>query len=632
MYHDLSVELCGVIIFSLMTPHRRMIKRISIVHLPRLFLLLLCFAFRPISSFSTAKMSKVIVVGSINQDLTTYSPSLPSPGQTVLGTDFITAPGGKGANQAVAASSIGVVAKTGNGGGVHMIGRVGEDTMGQNLLSGLHSKGVNLNENESKVAGAHTGVASIVVDSSGQNTIVVAPGANLELDEDDAESSLNKLLSKQSSKKSGAGRDVVLVQLEIKPETALKALQCASELGALTILNPAPAPKGWELTKDWYQNIDVLVPNESELASLCGVPTSDVVTGEGEEAMASSLLERGIRQAVIVTLGARGAMIVRRSDGQAEQQSSTSSNANDNLETVMISPPDDLPCKSQPVVDAVGAGDAFCGALAGYLSRGVDLEKAASMACGVASMSVRKRGAQESYPSAKDLPACLRLDVVDGSEESMTQKRNLGKTITFVTGNKNKLAEVQRLLSTSTSNGEPSLPFNIENVKLDLPELQGTPLDIAREKCQTASEQLQSAVLIEDTCLCFDALNALPGPYIKWFLDELGHDGLNKLLVGFGNTAAYALTIIGFSPGPGKEVVLFEGRTDGHIVPPRGKVDFGWDAVFEPTEEEQGSGKKKTYGEMEKDEKNAISHRGRSFVKFRDYLLSETDTIIKDMS
>jgi len=348
------------------------------------------------------------------------------------------------------------------------------------------------------------------------------------------------------------------------------------------------------------------------------------VTGEGEEAMAKSLLDKGIRHAVIVTLGERGAMIVRRC------KDDSSGNDSPQTQTIMISEPADLPCKDEPVVDTVGAGDAFCGALAAYLSRGVELEKAASVACGVASMSVRKKSAQESYPSASDLPDCLKLKSLEQNIEDVD--KDTRKAITFVTGNKNKLIEVQRLLTTSSSSS--SIPFDITNHKLDLPELQGTPEEIARVKCQTAAKELQSAVLTEDTCLCFRALNDLPGPYIKWFLDGLGHEGLNKLLEGFEDTRAYAQTIIAFCPGPDSDIVLFQGQTEGRIVPSRGPKDFGWDAVFEPTDEEQGSTyeeDRKTYAEMTKDEKNAISHRGRAFEKFRDYLLTEADSILKDM-
>lgn len=481
-----------------------------------------------------------------------------------------------------------------------------------------------MDERESIVEGPHTGVASIVVDSNtGENTIVVAPGANMALSAEDAESSLGALLDGGDA--AGGGRDVVLVQLEIAPETALRSLQSASRLGALTILNPAPAPEGWELDDEWYSSIDVLIPNETELASLCGVPNSDDVTGEGEEAMARALLDKGVRQAVVVTLGARGAMIVRRSESDDGAESAR---------TAMIGEPSGLPCSSLPVVDAVGAGDAFCGALAAFLSRGVDLEAASSMACGVASMSVRKRGAQESYPTEEELPDCLRLDRSPGAKDgSMEESVRTKRTITFVTGNKNKLAEVQRLLSAGASG--PSIPFEVDNAKLDLPELQGSPEDIAREKCEAASQRLRTAVLTEDTCLCFHALNGLPGPYIKWFLEELGHDGLNKLLDGFDDRQAYARTIVAFSPGPGREVQLFDGRTEGRIVQSRGSGDFGWDAVFEPTREEQGGGGDddiKTYAEMTKDEKNAISHRGRAFRKFREYLASQSDGVLEEMS
>ena len=212
--------------------------------------------------------------------------------------------------------------------------------------------------------------------------------------------------------------------------------------------------------------------------------------------------------------------------------------------------------------------------------------------------------------------------IIRRMENSSSQQPR--KSITFVTGNKNKLAEVQRLLSNTDDDKLQSspLPFDIINHKLDLPELQGTPEDIAREKCKLASTQLQTAVITEDTCLCFRALNNLPGPYIKWFLEGIGLEGLNKLLVGFDNNSAYAQTIIAFSPGPDMEIQLFDGRTEGYIVPARGSKEFGWDPIFEPTEQGDNSGSnKKTYAEMSGDEKDAISHRGRAFRKFREYLM-----------
>ena len=123
-------------------------------------------------------------------------------------------------------------------------------------------------------------------------------------------------------------------------------------------------------------------------------------------------------------------------------------------------------------------------------------------------------------------------------------------TIRFATGNKKKLEEVVAILSS----GAP-LPCAIESVKLDLPELQGEVEDIAKEKCRLAADMVGGPVMVEDTCLCFNALDGLPGPYIKWFLQKLGHDGLNRMLVGFEDKSAYALCTFAFSRGPGEEPV-----------------------------------------------------------------------------
>jgi inosine triphosphate pyrophosphatase len=148
--------------------------------------------------------------------------------------------------------------------------------------------------------------------------------------------------------------------------------------------------------------------------------------------------------------------------------------------------------------------------------------------------------------------------------------------VTFVTGNANKLKEVQAILSNSNSNSN-SNSFSLSNMKLDLPELQAqTTAAVSIDKCKRAAEIIKGPVLTEDTCLCFNALNSLPGPYIKWFLESLGHDGLNKMLVGFEDKSAYALCTFCYSDGPGMPVHVFEGRTDGRIVPARGPKDFGW--------------------------------------------------------
>eukprot|EP00158_Paraphelidium_tribonemae_P005491 Partr_v1_DN27371_c3_g1_i1_m46265 putative Pyrophosphatase that hydrolyzes non-canonical purine nucleotides such as inosine triphosphate (ITP), deoxyinosine triphosphate (dITP) or xanthosine 5'-triphosphate (XTP) to their respective monophosphate derivatives. The enzyme does not distinguish between the deoxy- and ribose forms. Probably excludes non-canonical purines from RNA and DNA precursor pools, thus preventing their incorporation into RNA and DNA and avoiding chromosomal lesions (By similari len=132
-----------------------------------------------------------------------------------------------------------------------------------------------------------------------------------------------------------------------------------------------------------------------------------------------------------------------------------------------------------------------------------------------------------------------------------------------------------------------SLPdFEIESVKLDLPELQGEPEDIARIKCETARMQVQDKaawIVTEDVCLCFNALKSLPGPYIKWFLEKLGHEGLNNMLAAYEDKSAYALCIVALSP-PGQtsyvKPMIFEGRTDGKIVSARGPTSFGWDPIF----------------------------------------------------
>lgn len=183
------------------------------------------------------------------------------------------------------------------------------------------------------------------------------------------------------------------------------------------------------------------------------------------------------------------------------------------------------------------------------------------------------------------------------------------KPITFVTGNPKKLEEFKSILGTS-------FPRELISKKVDLPELQGEIQEICIKKCKEAARIVQGPVIVEDTCLCFNALKGLPGPYIKWFLEKLEPEGLHKLLAGFEDKSAQAVCTFAYHPGePDAEVILFEGRTDGDIVSPRGKRDFGWDPCFQP------KGFDRTYGEMEKEEKNKISHRFRALDLLRDYFL-----------
>jgi len=189
-------------------------------------------------------------------------------------------------------------------------------------------------------------------------------------------------------------------------------------------------------------------------------------------------------------------------------------------------------------------------------------------------------------------------------------------TLTFVTGNAKKLEEVRSILRS----GEKELPFSVTNKKIDLPELQGLSADIALEKCKLAAASVGGPTFCEDTNLCFNALNGLPGPYIKWFLEGVGHDGLNNMLVGFEDKSAYAQCIFALSAGPGTDVRLFDGRTHGKIVPARGPLNFGWDPVFEPTESNG-----LTYAEMDKEEKNKISHRFRALSEMRTWLVDNAE-------
>jgi len=528
----------------------------------------------------------VLVVGSANQDLVAYAPRLPEPGETILGTTFETYCGGKGANQAVAAASLAFSP-------VSIICKVGKDSFGNTLLSNFQNTGVKYLESSVYAQdGIVTGVAPITVDNQGENNIIVCPGANAELTPLEVKQSMENLISQQTS-----STCIVLVQLEIPMDSALQALKTGKELGCITILNPAPAPSN-PLEEEFFKFTDIFIPNETELKVLTQGLSKDDETNSSEAALAKLLLAKGVDKSVIVTLGERGAMLVEK-DGTI----------------TMVEADKDLPCNSLPVVDTVGAGDAFCGSLASYLSMGIDLREAANKACGVAGMSVRKRGAQSSYPTLNELPEQLLIPNVSKKVDEIVKPR-----ITFVTGNKKKVEELQRLLGITDQSSEQSdpIPFHITNKKIDLPELQGEPEEIAIEKCKIATAEVNGPVLVEDTCLCFNALNGLPGPYIKWFLEKTGHEGLNNMLTGFEDKTAYAQTIFSLCMEPGGEVYLFSGTTDGTIVNARGALDFGWDPVFEPFE---GDGK--TYAELTKDEKNEISHRGKAFRKLKEFLLQK---------
>jgi len=175
--------------------------------------------------------------------------------------------------------------------------------------------------------------------------------------------------------------------------------------------------------------------------------------------------------------------------------------------------------------------------------------------------------------------------------------------ITFVTGNKSKLREAKQILT----------DFDIEHISLKLPELQGDPEYIVKEKAKAACKMTNKAVFVEDVSDCFHALGGMPGPYVKDFLKAMKIEDIPKLLDSFEDKSATAICSIGYCK-PGKEPICIQGMIEGIIVPPRGKNDFGWDPIFQP------DGHKKTFAEMTAEEKNSISHRRLALEKFREFL------------
>ncbi|GFQ66770.1 inosine triphosphate pyrophosphatase [Trichonephila clavata] len=178
--------------------------------------------------------------------------------------------------------------------------------------------------------------------------------------------------------------------------------------------------------------------------------------------------------------------------------------------------------------------------------------------------------------------------------------------IHFVSGNPSKISEADSILKDHK--------IKVKYMKIDLPEYQGVPNFISEAKCKHAASIIKAPVIIEDTSLAFNALGGLPGPYIKWFLEKIGPEGLHKLLAGFEDKSASAICTMGFTEGAQKEVLLFHGITTGTIVPPRGDQGFGWDSCFLP------DGYDKTYAELSFDEKNSISHRQKALALLKDFL------------
>ncbi|KAK9771554.1 putative Inosine triphosphate pyrophosphatase [Seiridium cardinale] len=175
------------------------------------------------------------------------------------------------------------------------------------------------------------------------------------------------------------------------------------------------------------------------------------------------------------------------------------------------------------------------------------------------------------------------------------------KEVNLMTGNANKLADIRAILGPQG--------ILVKSQALDLPEIQGTIEEITIAKCRRAAELVRGPVLVDDTALCFEAMNGMPGPYIKFFLEAVGPEKLHLMLAGFSDKRAQAVATLGYSEGPGHEPVLFQGRVDGTIVPARGTLRYGWHACFEYP----GTGQ--TFAEMDDEEKHRISHLGEAMRK-----------------
>lgn len=295
----------------------------------------------------------VIVLGSINADLIASVPHRPATGETVLATDFLMAPGGKGANHALAARRMGAQ--------VRLLGAVGRDGFAEPALRLLRADGVDLTD-VVEVDGVSTGIGMILLDAAGENSITVVPGANHRVAQPQVEA-LRAVLT---------ARDLLLLQLELPLDTVQAALALAREVGARVLLDPAPVPASLPSA---LIAADLFVPNRHEAGQILGRPIASV---EAAREAAGELLARGAGVAV-VKLGAQGVIWASAEGTYAE------------------------PATSVAAVDTTGAGDAFAGALAACLDAGQPLAEAIRLAVRAASLSTTRTGAQPSFPWRRDV-------------------------------------------------------------------------------------------------------------------------------------------------------------------------------------------------------------------------------------
>lgn len=307
-------------------------------------------------------MADVLVFGSLNVDFVVKTPRRPAAGETVVGRSFQLFPGGKGANQAVAAAKAGAK--------VAMAGATGEDPFGDLLLRSIGGAGVDAGPVK-VVPGVPTGSAFIVVDEAGENSIVVVPGANAFCSREYA-IEMERVI---------CAAKILMLQLEVPPEASETAAVLARRAGVTVFLDPAPPG---EIPQRLWECLDVLTPNEHEAAALAGIEVKDF---EDAQRAAMILLDRGPRR-VIVKLGAKGAVAAQR-DGSGKTKLTR------------------CPAFQVPVVDTTAAGDAFSGALAAALSGGMSWDDALVFASAAGALAVTKPGAQTSLPSREEIDAFL---------------------------------------------------------------------------------------------------------------------------------------------------------------------------------------------------------------------------------
>ena len=295
---------------------------------------------------------KILVIGSSNTDMTIKGEKLPAPGETIIGGTFHMGPGGKGANQAVAAQRL--------GGDVTFICKVGRDIFGENAIKGYEKEGIDTSH--ILFSDEASGTALILVDDSGENEIAVAAGANGDFSPADIDS-LAPVIREA---------DYLILQLEIPVESVVRAAKIAHEAGVYVILNPAPACK---LPEEIFSYLSLITPNQTESAIMTGIDVKDEQS-RGEAIAAFRAMGVGN---VIVTLGSRGSLV-------CEGDSQTF-----------------VPTQKVKAVDATAAGDTFCGAVCVALSQGKTLVQAAEFATKASALTVQKMGAQDSIPYLKDI-------------------------------------------------------------------------------------------------------------------------------------------------------------------------------------------------------------------------------------